>query len=118
MPNRGLADAVRGLRALPPDSACPVIASVAGFSYEELLRAAEAVEPYVAAVEIGLVSPNTTESERMDEQRIFQSLVEGLARTVTPASWSSSNCRPTTRMPTASGSSVCSTPASASAFRG
>lgn len=84
MPNRGLADAVRGLRALPPDSACPVIASVAGFSYEELLRAAEAVEPYVAAVEIGLVCPNTTESERMDEQRIFQSLVEGLARTVTP----------------------------------
>jgi len=84
MPNRGLTEAVRLLRALPPDPACPVIASVAGFSHEELLMAAEAVEPYVSAVEIGLVCPNTTESERMDEQRIFSALVEGLARSVTP----------------------------------
>jgi dihydroorotate dehydrogenase len=79
MPNRGLAEAVRALRAVPPDPACPVIASVAGFSAEELLRAAEAVAPYVASVEIGLVCPNTTESERMDEVRIFSELVEGLA---------------------------------------
>jgi dihydroorotate dehydrogenase len=84
MPNRGLSEAVRLLRALPPDRACPVIASVAGFSHEELLKAAEAVEPHVSAVEIGLVCPNTTESERMDEQRIFNALVEGLARSVTP----------------------------------
>jgi dihydroorotate dehydrogenase len=85
MPNRGLAEAVRLLRALPPPHrACPVIASVAGFSHEELLKAAEAVEPHVSAVEIGLVCPNTTESERMDEQRIFNALVEGLARSVTP----------------------------------
>ncbi len=84
MPNRGLIHAVRLLRALPVDSGCPVIASVAGFSHEELLRAAEAVEPYVSAVEIGLVCPNTTESERMDEQRIFNALVEGLTRSVTP----------------------------------
>jgi dihydroorotate dehydrogenase len=84
MPNRGLADAVRLLRALPPERACPVLASVAGFSSDELLAAAEAVEPYVAGVEIGLVCPNTTESERMDELRIFTTLVEGLARTVAP----------------------------------
>jgi len=84
MPNRGLAEAVRALRALPPDPACPVMASVAGFSADELLRAAESVEPHVASVEIGLVCPNTTESERMDEFRIFTQLVEGLARSVTP----------------------------------
>jgi len=83
MPNRGLAAAVQTLRALPTDPTCPVIASVAGFSADELLHAAEVVEPYVASVEIGLVCPNTTESERMDELRIFVQLVEGLARSVT-----------------------------------
>src|SRR6266571_6431670 len=84
MPNRGLAEAVRRLRSLPADSACPVIASVAGFSHDELLIAAQAVEPYVSAVEIGLVCPNTTESERMDELRIFTRLVEGLSSSVAP----------------------------------
>jgi dihydroorotate dehydrogenase (fumarate)/dihydroorotate dehydrogenase len=80
MPNRGLADAVRLLRSLPADNCCPVIASVAGFSAEELLIAAEAVKPHVSAVEIGLVCPNTTESERMDELRTFNSVAEGLAK--------------------------------------
>jgi dihydroorotate dehydrogenase len=84
MPNRGLAEVVRALRPMPPDPTCPVIASVAGFSAEELLRAAQAVAPFVASVEIGLVCPNTTESERMDELRIFTQLVEGLARSVAP----------------------------------
>jgi dihydroorotate dehydrogenase len=83
MPNNGLEEAVRKLRA-GSGRAVPIIASVAGFSGEELLHSARAVAPYVAAVEIGLVCPNTTDEERMDEMRIFTSLVESLAVEVAP----------------------------------
>jgi dihydroorotate dehydrogenase len=55
---------------------------VAGFSAEELLEAARQLEACVAAVEIGLVCPNTTETERLEEQRIFARLAEGLATTL------------------------------------
>lgn len=82
MPNRGLTEAVRQLRTTPVTT--PIVASVAGFSGEELFEAAKAVAPYVAAVEIGLVCPNTTEEERMDEMRIFSTLVEKLAAEVAP----------------------------------
>ena len=78
LPNGGLAMTVRGLEDARP-ARCPVVASVAGFSAEELLECARAVEPYVAAVEIGLVCPNTSETERMEELRIFSTLAEGLA---------------------------------------
>jgi dihydroorotate dehydrogenase len=78
MPNQGLEAAVRML-ANRRERSCPVIASVAGFSSEELLECAQALEPHVEAVEIGLVCPNTSESERMEEQRIFASLAESLA---------------------------------------
>jgi dihydroorotate dehydrogenase len=76
LPNRGLAAAIRDLRHA---RAAPVIGSVAGFSAEDLLAAAVDLEPYVSAVEIGLVCPNTTETERLEEQRIFARLAEGLA---------------------------------------
>ena len=81
MPNRGLAAAVNDLK-LTGNLGCPVIASVAGFSAEELLQSARQIEPYVAAVEIGLVCPNTTETERMEELRIFSRLAEGLAQSI------------------------------------
>jgi len=83
MPNLGLAAALQRLQSAPA-STCPIIASVAGFSRDELFDAAHAVAPHVAAVEIGLVCPNTTEEERMDEMRIFTSLVEALAAEVAP----------------------------------
>jgi dihydroorotate dehydrogenase len=79
MPNIGLAAAVRRLKSFRNDHACRIIASVAGFTAEELLDAAACVAPHASAVEIGLVCPNTTESERMDEMRIFTTLVESLA---------------------------------------
>jgi dihydroorotate dehydrogenase len=82
LPNRGLADAQRALRRPRPASWPPIVASVAGFTSEELVEAAAAVEPHVAAVEIGLVCPNTTETERMEELRIFSTLSEGLARRI------------------------------------
>ncbi len=82
MPNRGLSAAVARLAATSLST--PVIASVAGFTGDELFDAALAVAPHVAAVEIGLVCPNTTEDERLDELRIFSTLVEKLAATVAP----------------------------------
>jgi dihydroorotate dehydrogenase (fumarate)/dihydroorotate dehydrogenase len=82
LPNRGLSAAVRALSRPRPASWPPIIASVAGFTSDELVDAAAAVEPHVAAVEIGLVCPNTTETERLEELRIFSALAEGLARRV------------------------------------
>jgi dihydroorotate dehydrogenase (fumarate)/dihydroorotate dehydrogenase len=82
MPNRGLAEAVRQLRTTRVTT--PIVASVAGFSGQELFDAAKAVAPYVAAVEIGLVCPNTTDEERMDEMRIFSWLAERLAADIAP----------------------------------
>ena len=82
LPNLGLAFAVRALSRPRPAEWPPVIASVAGFSSDELIEAAAAVEPHVAAVEIGLVCPNTTETERLEELRTFASLAEGLMQCV------------------------------------
>jgi dihydroorotate dehydrogenase len=84
MPNRGLDEALRLLRSARRPRQTPIVASVAGFSAEELLESAQRVAPEVAAVEIGLVCPNTTETERMDELRIFTTLVDGLGATVVP----------------------------------
>jgi dihydroorotate dehydrogenase len=82
LPNRGLAEAVRALRRPRPANWPPIIGSVAGFSSQELVDAAAAIEPCVAAVEIGLVCPNTTETERLEELRIFSALAEGLVQRV------------------------------------
>jgi dihydroorotate dehydrogenase (fumarate)/dihydroorotate dehydrogenase len=81
LPNRGIAAATRRLGEAGRVS-CPVVASVAGFSAQELLNSARAVEPYVAAVEIGLVCPNTSETERLEELRLFSTLADGLARSM------------------------------------
>jgi dihydroorotate dehydrogenase len=77
LPNNGLVAALARLRSQRGD--CPVIVSVAGFSAAELVAATRAVEPYVDAVEIGLVCPNSTETERLEERRSFVSMVDGLA---------------------------------------
>lgn len=78
LPNLGLAAALERLRRRRHQPV-PIIASVAGFSPDELLHCARAVEPHVDAVEIGLVCPNTTETERLEELRLFTALAEGLA---------------------------------------
>jgi dihydroorotate dehydrogenase (fumarate)/dihydroorotate dehydrogenase len=81
LPNRGLSAAVQAL-SRPRPSACPIIGSVAGFSAHELQQSAIEIEPHVEAVEIGLVCPNTTETERLEELRIFSTLADGLASRV------------------------------------
>lgn len=78
LPSLGVVAAVRALgraRGLP----VPLIASVAGFSPEELVELAAAVEPVVDGVEIGLVCPNSTEAERMRELDLFEEVATGVA---------------------------------------
>jgi dihydroorotate dehydrogenase (fumarate)/dihydroorotate dehydrogenase len=82
LPNRGLAQAVRALRRPRPRGWPPIVGSVAGFTSDELIEAAVSIEPHVAAVEIGLVCPNTTETERLEEHSIFSALAEGLVQRV------------------------------------
>ena len=79
MPNRGLDEAVR-LLSRPRPTGPPVIAAVAGFSVEELLEGAVALEPHVDAVEIGLVCRNTPETFEMAELPAFVAIAEGLAK--------------------------------------
>jgi dihydroorotate dehydrogenase (fumarate)/dihydroorotate dehydrogenase len=79
MPNDGLAEAVRYLSRTRP-AGCRVIAAVAGFSVEELLTAASTIEPYVDAVEIGLVCRHTPETFEMAELPAFVAIAEGIAR--------------------------------------
>lgn len=79
LPNKGIDAAVRRLRSRPVKHTA-VIASVAGFSPESILAGVAALEPYVAAVEVGLICPNTSESERMREIELVGDLVAELAR--------------------------------------
>lgn len=78
LPNPGLRQA-RAHLAIAPHSV-PVMASVAGFSAAELVEATLEIQPHAAAVEIGLVCPNTTETERLEELRTFTALIGELAR--------------------------------------
>jgi dihydroorotate dehydrogenase len=78
LPNPGLDAALINLGAAP--AGVPVMASIAGFSVTELVEGALTLEPWVAGTEIGLVCPNTTETERLEELRSFTSLAEELGR--------------------------------------
>ncbi len=77
LPSLGLEKAVETLRRRPATKT-KVIGSVAGFTMDELLECAERIEPHVDAVEIGLVCPNTTPEERLEELHLFTGLVEAL----------------------------------------
>jgi dihydroorotate dehydrogenase len=77
LPSLGLEQAIKTLRHRPA-SGTKVIGSVAGFTMNELVECAERIEPHVDAVEIGLVCPNTTPEERIEELQIFTSLAKTL----------------------------------------
>jgi dihydroorotate dehydrogenase len=79
LPNHGVDAAVRRLRARPVRHTT-VLASVAGFSIESILASVAAIEPLVAAVEVGLICPNTSESERLRELELVGDLVAELGR--------------------------------------
>jgi dihydroorotate dehydrogenase len=79
MPNVGLEAAVR-LLARPRNTACPVIAAVAGTTVDEVVDAAAAVEPVVDGVEIGLVCRHTPETFEMAELPTVGAILDGVAR--------------------------------------
>jgi dihydroorotate dehydrogenase len=79
LPNRGVDACVQRLRANPIRHVT-VLASVAGFSIESILASVAALEPLVAAVEVGLICPNTSESERLRELELVGELVAELGR--------------------------------------
>ena len=79
LPNRGIEAAVRALAARPATETT-VMASVAGFSPPSIVAGVAALEPHVAAVEVGLICPNTSESERMREMEMVDDLVTELGR--------------------------------------
>jgi dihydroorotate dehydrogenase len=78
LPSVGIDEAVRRLRSSRHKT--PVIGSVCGFTAADVASAAAAIEPHVAAVEIGLICPNSSESERMRSLDIFGDLVTSLRR--------------------------------------
>jgi dihydroorotate dehydrogenase len=79
LPNQGIEAAVRRLAARPVPG-LPVIASVAGFAPASIVAGVAALEPHVAAVEVGLICPNTSESERLRELDLVGELVTDLVR--------------------------------------
>jgi dihydroorotate dehydrogenase len=79
MPNVGIEEAVR-LLARPRPAGVPVIASVAGYSTDDLVTSASAIEPHVDAVEIGLVCRHTPETFDMAERSSVAELAQRLAR--------------------------------------
>jgi dihydroorotate dehydrogenase len=79
LPNTGIDAVIETLSKLD-DVGAPIIGSVAGFSSAELVELAERIQPHVAAVEIGLICPNSTPEEQLDELGIFEELCRGLAR--------------------------------------
>jgi dihydroorotate dehydrogenase len=79
MPNRGLEAAVAVL-ARPRATGCPVIAAIAGTSADEVVRSAEAIEPVVDGVEIGLVCRHTPETFEMAELPTVGAILDGVGR--------------------------------------
>jgi dihydroorotate dehydrogenase len=78
LPSHGLDRVVETLVRLP-ETRARLIVSVTGFTAAELIEAAARVEPHVDAVELGLVCPNTTESERMAELEVFTEVATQVA---------------------------------------
>jgi dihydroorotate dehydrogenase len=77
LPSKGRAYALtrlRRLRARP----VPLVANVCGFSVAELAEATTALQPYVDAVEIGLICPNTGDRGGLGTLALFAALVEAL----------------------------------------
>jgi dihydroorotate dehydrogenase len=74
LPSLGL-DSAMEILSRGGKTVAKVIASVTGFTADELVEAAASIEPLVDAVELGLVCPNTTESQRMAELSILEEVV-------------------------------------------
>src|SRR3954471_4067878 len=77
LPSKGRAYSVARLRRLRRRPV-PLIANVCGFSPEELATATAELQPYVDAVEIGLICPQTGDQGGLGTLVIFEQLVDAL----------------------------------------
>lgn len=78
LPNAGVERSIVHLRGLE-GIGIPVFVSVAGFAVDDIVEVAAQVEPYATAVEIGLICPNTSPEERLEELDLFERLLGRLA---------------------------------------
>lgn len=77
LPSKGRAAALAHLRALPARPV-PLVANLCGFAVDELAEATRDVQPYVDAIEIGLICPQTGDQGGLGTLRTFAALVEAL----------------------------------------
>ncbi|HEY7177389.1 MAG TPA: hypothetical protein VH442_20930, partial [Micromonosporaceae bacterium] len=77
LPNGGAHVAAAGLAAHAPRRMAALV-SVAGPSAKSIIGAAKAVASHAAAIEVGLVCPNSSETERMAELDMLHELLDGL----------------------------------------
>jgi dihydroorotate dehydrogenase (fumarate)/dihydroorotate dehydrogenase len=77
LPSKGRAAALARLRALP-ERPVPLVANLCGFAVDELAEATRDVQPYVDAVEIGLICPQTGDQGGLGTLQTFAALVEAL----------------------------------------
>ena len=78
LPSVGLERAV-SLLARTRTKNSKIIASVAGFTSDELVECAEVVSPHVAGIEISLKCPNTSGLNRFSDLGVFTELAESLS---------------------------------------
>lgn len=80
LPSKGLEPALRNLRlhdeSRPPEGPA-IIASVGGFTIDEVLVSHQAVEPWVDAVEVGLTCPNVGDKGAFNE---MEGIVQAVQR--------------------------------------
>src|SRR5262249_58845704 len=77
LPSKGRAAALARLRTLP-ERPVPLVANLCGFAVDELAEATRDVQPYVDAVEIGLICPQTGDQGGLGTLQTFAALVEAL----------------------------------------
>ena len=77
LPSKGRAYALARLRRLRRRPV-PLIANVCGFSPEELAEATAALQPYVDAIEIGLICPQTGDQGGLGTLATFERMVDAL----------------------------------------
>ncbi len=77
LPNEGAQVTAAGLAAHRPRRMAALV-SVAGPSAESIVAAARIVAPWAVGLEVGLVCPNSSETERMAELAMLDDLLAGL----------------------------------------
>ncbi|MCH8310872.1 MAG: dihydroorotate dehydrogenase (quinone), partial [Chloroflexi bacterium] len=77
-PSKGLNHTITQLQTSLPNTMGPVFASVSGLSIKEIVACHRGVEPYVAAVEINISSPNTAGLRAFHDVNVLTELLDAI----------------------------------------